>query len=326
MPNSRKSIAEIIKQRPLVIFFISSVVFAWSINLLMFALLGLENRTFSHIASYAPTLSAMFISAIINDKRAEFKRGNWLLAFFLVMIVAGFMRWISRVWWNHILDWTVLPGDLLVVSLAAFVIAGAFSGNEGVRSLLRPYLNWRVPLIWLIIAIGLWPAITLAGNFIGRALGLGLPAMPFRPEAPLYLTIPVSFIWAMFFNGSLGEEAGWRGFALPRLQQRFSPLVASLILGFIWGAFHWIFFFMNLSGPWYMFWTRLGDIPLAVLFTWLYNRTKGKSLLPVLLMHASMNATLDYLPRIKLTIYAVLGVVMLFVICTDRMWRKKTLE
>ncbi|WP_153189546.1 hypothetical protein [Pelotomaculum sp. FP] len=83
---------------------------------------------------------------------------------------------------------------------------------------------------------------------------------------------------------------------------------------------------MNLSGPWYMFWTRLGDIPLAVLFTWLYNRIKGKSLLPVLLMHASMNATLDYLPRIKLTVYAVLGVVVLFVICTDRMWRKKTLE
>ncbi|WP_190258876.1 CPBP family intramembrane glutamic endopeptidase [Pelotomaculum schinkii] len=77
-------------------------------------------------------------------------------------------------------------------------------------------------------------------------MGLALPAMPFKPEAPLYLTIPVSFIWAMFFNGSLGEEAGWRGFALPRLQQRFSPLVASLILGFFWGAFHWIFFFAYL--------------------------------------------------------------------------------
>jgi membrane protease YdiL (CAAX protease family) len=129
----------------------------------------------------------------------------------------------------------------------------------------------------------------------------------------------------MFFNGSLGEEAGWRGFALPRLQQRFSPLVASLILGFFWATFHCIYFFMNLrSESWYMFWIRLGDIPLAVLFTWLYNRTKGKSLLPVLLLHASMNATLDYLPRIKLTVYAVLRVVVLVVVFTDRMWRKNT--
>lgn len=322
MANSSRSIAQIIKQRPLVTFFIFSIVFAWIINLLMFSLLGEENCTYSHIAGFSPTLSAMFISAIINNKRAEFKRGNWLFTFFLVMIVAGYVRWISRIWWNHNLDWTVLPGDLLVVSLAAFVIASAFSSNEGVRSLLQPYLNWRVPWIWLIIAIGLWPAITLAGNIIGESLGLSLPAMPLRPAVPLYLTIPISFIWAMFFNGSLGEEAGWRGFALPRLQQRFSPLVASLILGLFWGAFHWIYYFMNVSGPWYMFWVRLGDIPLAVLFTWLYNRTKGKSLLPVLLLHASMNATLDYLPRIKLTVYAVLGVVVLVVIFTDRMWRK----
>ncbi|MBA1335315.1 MAG: hypothetical protein HPY66_0937 [Firmicutes bacterium] len=86
-----------------------------------------------------------------------------------------------------------------------------------------------------------------------------------------------------------------------------------------------------------MFWIRLGDIPLAILFTWLYNRTEGKSLLPVLLMHASMNATNDYLPRTKLTVYALLvmlyllcftcyallGIVVLAVIFTDRMWRPK---
>lgn len=74
-----------------------------------------------------------------------------------------------------------------------------------------------------------------------------------------------------------------------------------------------------------MFWVLLGDIPLAILFTWLYNRMKGKSLLPILLMHASFNATLDYLPRIKLTVYALLGVVALVVIFTDHMWRKNAL-
>ena len=321
--NPSTSITKIIRQRPLTMFFVFSVLFSWVIALLMFGLLGEENCTFSHIASYAPVLSAMIISAIINNKRAEFKRGIWLFAFFLVLIIASSVRWASRIWWNHSLDWTVLPGDLLVVSLAAFVIASAFSSNEGVRSLLRPYLNLRVPWIWIIVAIGLWPAITLTGNFIGELLGLSSPAPPLRPDVPLFLTIPVSFIWAMFFNGSLGEEAGWRGFALPRLQQRFSPLVASLILGVFWGAFHWVYYFINLSGPWYMFWVRLGDIPLAILFTWLYNRTKGKSLLPVLLMHASFNATLDYLPRIKLTVYALLGIVVLVVIFTDHMWQHK---
>lgn len=321
-PEHGGKIIRFVRKRPLGVYFASSILFAWIINLMIYYSWGDENCTYSHIASYAPALSAMMISALTQNKRIEFKAGKWLLSFFLVMIIAGSVRWISRIWWNHQLDWTVLPLDLLVVSLSAFVIAGAFSGNAGVRSLLRPYLNRRVPLIWLAVAVFLWPAITLAGNFVGGLLGMTVPDMPDRPDVPLYLSIPVSFIWALFFNGALGEEAGWRGFALPRLQQRYSPLVASLILGVFWSAFHWIYYFMNVSGPWYMFWARLGDIPLAILFTWLYNRTKGKSLLPVLLMHASLNAALDYLPRLRLTVYAVLGVVVLVVIFTDRMWRK----
>lgn len=321
--NLGRGMTQIIRQRPLTIFFIFSIAFTWSISVLWFSLFGGENCTYSAISGYGPALSAMLVSAIISNKRSEYKRGYWLFAFFLAMAVAGFARWISRIWWHHDLGWTVLPGDLIAVSLGAFVVAGAFSRNESVRSLLRPYFNWRVPLIWIIVAIGLWPTITLTGNFIGEALGLALPAAPVRPEAPLYLAIPVSFIWAVFFNGALQEEAGWRGFALPRLQQRFSPLASGLILGLVWSVFHWIFFFMNVrSEQWYMFWVRLGDVPLAILFTWMYNRTKGKSLLPVLLMHASFNATLDYLPRIKLTVYSVLGVVVLAVIFTDRMWRK----
>lgn len=322
--SGRMSLTQNIKHNPLLYFLIFSIAFTWIITFLMVGLLNQEAYTFTNVAGYGPVLSAMMISALINNKRVEFKLSNWLLVFFLVIIIAGFLRWISRIWWNHNLDWTVLPGDFLFVSLAAFVMASAFSRNEGIRSLLRPYLNWRVPLIWIIIAVALWPLITLTGNFIGESLGLSSPAMPVIPEVPLLLAILVSFIWTMFFNGPLGEEAGWRGFALPRLQQRFSPLVASLILGINWALFHSVFYFVNLKGPWYMFWVRLGDIPLAVLFTWLYNRTKGKSLLPVFLLHASMNATNDYLPRNKLTVYAVLGVVVLVIIFTDCMWRKNT--
>lgn len=234
------------------------------------------------------------------------------------------MRWISRIWWKHNLDWGVLPGDILLVVLAAFVLASAFSDKHGIRSLLKPYLNWRVSWIWYLAAIGIWPGITFAGYVLGEWIGLPIPALPVRPDLPLPPAVIVSFAWAMFFNGALGEEAGWRGFALPRLQRKFSPLIASIILGFIWGAFHWIFYFMSLYGrSWFMFWARLGDIALAILFTWLYNRTKGKSLLPVLLMHASFNATNDYLPRVKLTVYALLGIIVLVVIFTDRMWRFK---
>lgn len=321
----KKSISEymlpIIRHKPLVIFFILSIMFTWTVNLIMVGFLRQEAYTFTHIAGFGPVLSAMFVSSIIDTKRSEYKIRSWLWTFFSVLLIAGTVRWISRIWWNHDLGWSVLPGDFLLVVLAAVVIASAFSDKHGIRSLIKPYLNWRVSWIWYVIAIGIWPGITFAGYVLGEWIGLPIPAMPERPDVPLPLAVLVSFVWTIFFNGALGEEAGWRGFALPRLQQKFSPLVSSIILGFIWGAFHWIFYFINLSGKvWFMFWVRLGDIALAVLFTWLYNRTKGKSLLPVLLLHASMNATNDYLPRVKLTVYALLGIVVLIVIFTDRMW------
>lgn len=314
---------QMIRRNPLVIFFILSFAFTWIVNLLMVGLLRQEAYTFGLLAAFGPVLSAMFVSSIINPKRSESKLSSKLLAFITVLLIAGSVRWISRIWWKHNLGWDVFPGDILLVVLAAFVIASAFSDKDGIRSLLKPYLNWRVSWIWYIIAIGIWPGITFTGYVLGKWIGLPTPAMPARPDVPLPIAIIVSFVWTMFFNGALGEEAGWRGFALPRLQQKFSPLLASIILGSIWAAFHWIYDFMHLSANPYMFFIRFGFIVLAILFTWLYNRTKGKSLLPVLLLHASMNATNDYLPRVNLTGYALLGIVVLVVIVTDRMWRSK---
>ena len=317
---------QLIRCHPLVAFFILSIAFTWTVTLLMVGFLHKEAYTFTHIAGFGPVLSAMFISSIIDTKRSEHKISSWIMTFFIVIIIAGVVRWISRVWWNHDLGWSVLPGDILLVMLAAFVIASTFSDKHGIRSLLKPYLNWRISWIWYVIAIGLWPGITFIGYILGKWIGLSIPAIPTRPGVPLLLAVIVSFVWTIFYNGALGEEAGWRGFALPRLQQKYSPLIASIILGLIWGAFHWIYYFINLSGRvWFMFWVRLGDIALAILFTWLYNRTKGKSLLPVLLLHASMNATNDYLPRVKLTVYAILGIVVLVLIFTDRMWRSKSI-
>lgn len=319
-------IFQIIRRNPLVAFFILSFAFTWIVNLVMVGFLHQETYTFSLISGFGPVLSAMFISSIIDTKKSDNKLRFRLLAFISVLLIAGSVRWISRIWWKHDLGWGVIPGDILLVVLAAFVVASAFSDKHGIRSLLKPYLNWRVSWIWYIVAIGIWPGITFTGYVLGEWIGLPIPAIPVRPDVPLPLAVMVSFVWTIFFNGTLGEEAGWRGFALPRLQQKFSPLIASIILGFIWGAFHWIFYFMSLNGrSWFMFWASLGDTALAIIFTWLYNRTKGKSLLPVLLLHASLNATNDYLPRVKLTVYALLGIVVLVVIFTDRMWRYKSI-
>lgn len=321
-PNNG-NVLELIKRYPLAAFFLFAIAFAWSVSLLLGSCLGQDPYVYSHIAGYGPVVAAMLISAAINPKKAKRRFHSWAAAFVLSALAAGTVRWLSRIWWHHSLAWSVLPGDLFLVLLASFVVASAFSGNEGIRSLLRPYLNWRVSWIWYLVAIGLWPGITYIGYILGKCCGLTVPPMPAMPDVPLLLAVLVSFVWTVFFNGAVGEEAGWRGFALPRLQKRYSPLAAGIILGLFWAVFHSIYYFIGIKGNWLMFWVRLGDVALAILFVWLYNRTKGKSLLPVLLMHASINATNDYLPRVKLTVYALLGIVVMIVIFADRMWRRE---
>ncbi|MFB0537313.1 MAG: type II CAAX prenyl endopeptidase Rce1 family protein, partial [Anaerolineae bacterium] len=84
-----------------------------------------------------------------------------------------------------------------------------------------------------------------------------------------------------------GEEIGWRGYVLPRLQARFSALVSSLILGVVWGLWHLPRFWVAGDTESFALAT-LHNIAMAVLFTWVYNNTNG-SLLMVTLFHAAIN-------------------------------------
>ena len=314
-----------IRQHPLVMFFSMSLLFMWLIDYLMVGLLKQDDYTFTFIAAFSPALSAMFLMTVIHPGRVKSSPRSRMIAFFVALVVAGVVRWISRIWWEHDLSWSVLPGDVVLVLLTAFVASSAFSGRKGIRTLLKPMINWKVNWIWYVFAVFFWPALTLAGNLLAVLLNIPVPEAPKLPDAPILLVILVSFVWAIFFNGAMQEEAGWRGFALPRLQSRFSPLVASIILGLFWGAFHWGGFFIGYrQGGAGSFWIRLGDIAIAIAFTWLYNRLKGKSLLPFLLLHASMNATnTDFLPSTKITVYSLFGIVILVMIFKDRMWKRQ---
>ena len=92
---------------------------------------------------------------------------------------------------------------------------------------------------------------------------------------------------------SNGEEIGWRGYVLPRLQVRHSALVSSLILGVVWGFWHLPKFLGEDSSPFWLF--RIRVTASAVLYTWLFNNTNG-SLLMTTLFHASVNTAGVFLP------------------------------
>lgn len=172
-------------------------------------------------------------------------------------------------------------------TVGAFAVTAAVEGRKGVLRMLRRYVQWRAGIGWyLFVLIGI-PAIIILGTLVvPGAVASYQPIL-----GSLLAAYPMAYLLTVFLGGPLGEEPGWRGFALPRLQDRFGPLRGSLVLGVVWAAWHLPLFW---SGVWtpptvanvVMFTVMI--VALTVIMTWVYNHTAG-SLLIMILMHASFN-------------------------------------
>lgn len=183
-------------------------------------------------------------------------------------------------------------------------------GKEEMVKLFKRFFIWRVGWKWWLVAILFMPALRFAAILLTERL-TGIPADYSHPmirdvvplDAPLLaLVIP----WIIFEVLTNGEEMGWRGYVLPRLQAKYNALVSSLIVGVIWGIWHLPKFMgTGLGGERSFIWFTAAHLALAVLYTWLYNNTRG-SLLLVVLFHATQNTAGMFLP----VSFAVVGGMM----------------
>jgi membrane protease YdiL (CAAX protease family) len=176
------------------------------------------------------------------------------------------------------------------VAMALTAVAG---GRDSVLALLRRLVDWEVPARWYLFAASYMLAIKLAAALVHR---IGWGAWPaFGPE-PLLLMLAAT-VASTVMGGQAGEELGWRGYALPRLADRFGVGWASIILGVIWAVWHLPFFFAPVAdkfGQSFLLYL-LQVVALSVAMAWLYSHTRG-SLLPVMLLHSAVNNTKDIVP------------------------------
>jgi membrane protease YdiL (CAAX protease family) len=173
-------------------------------------------------------------------------------------------------------------------------------GKEAMKTLFKRFFLWRVDWKWYIVAILLMPALRFAAIPLTAWL-TGVPADYSHPMirdlVPLdWPLLAMIFPWILFEIFTNGEEMGWRGYVLPRLQAKYNALTSSLILGVIWSMWHLPKFFGTGSSEGRsFFWFTVFTVSVAILYTWLYNNTRG-SLLLVTLFHASGNTFGVFLP------------------------------
>jgi membrane protease YdiL (CAAX protease family) len=187
---------------------------------------------------------------------------------------------------------------------AGLFLTGIHSGRTGIRELFSKIIRWKQSPLYYLFAVLLFPVITLISMII---------LTRFFPDVlPKILTAEnkTAFILNAAGTGiflTLMEEIGWTGFALPFLRKRFSMLKSSLILGTIWGAWHFLPVFYgcgDASGKlnWDLFYPGLffhyaGLIPVRILLVWLYEKTQT-ILLPWIL-HSFTTAFLFFIMNIQ---------------------------
>jgi uncharacterized protein len=173
-------------------------------------------------------------------------------------------------------------------SIAAIAVVKSAGGRNGLRAWLVRCLQWRFDWRWLALAFFLPLAVMVLAAAVHVTLGGTIAPSPAIGHV---LLAAANFVLVLLLGGPLCEEFGWRGYALPALQERYSWRVASLILGVVWGLWHLpLFYIANTAQshiPFALF--MANTIALSVLFAWLFNHTGG-SVLPALVLHTAVNA------------------------------------
>jgi membrane protease YdiL (CAAX protease family) len=230
---------------------------------------------------------------VVEAKSGLLKRYP-LVTYFVLAYAISWAFWLPLAASSHDLIPIYLPAVVFYTLaalgpvLAAVIVSGIEGGKPAIRALLGKVLKWRVGVRWYLAALLGYPALCLAGSGLDVLLG-GNPSSPSSSDLA-GLHMPFWFLLVIMPPFVLGEEIGWRGYALPRIQAGRSALLASIILSVLWGLWHVPSFLMRNSlhqGQPFLLW-MVWLFLMTVVLTWLYNSTGG-SVLIAWFYHVAMN-------------------------------------
>ena len=250
-------------------------------------------------------------------------------------LTAFFVLACALSWWPWILySVDLLPNPIVGFGpfLAALVVLAVTEGKSGVVGLLRRMVRWRVGIQWYAVALLLPIVVILAAAALNVFL-LGAQRTSSVADLGGWSSFLLLFLLSLLIPGLAGtwEEPGFRGYALPRLQFRYSALIASLILGVLWAFWHLPFV---VTGEDIWIDATLFIIEWSIVYTWLFNNAKG-SVLIVMLFHAMNNTFSSAFESqmfsgadsvnqawLRLTLWGVVAIVLVIVYGSQNLSRK----
>ena len=230
-----------------------------------------------------------------------FLRRHALLVFFVLAYSISWALWLPVISQSFDEYRTGRATLLLFVGgfgpfLSALLLTCVEHGYVGAKNLLGRLVLWRVGFSWYLVALYGFPVCGLVAIVLCGLASLSdvLSRLPF-----VLFALPFSTVTRFLIVGPLGEELGWRGYALPRMLAKHTPLKSSTALGILWAFWHVPLMLVpawrgSVSAGAFLLIYPLSLVALTVIFTWVSLGTNG-SLLLVMILHASYNATLYYL-------------------------------
>lgn len=324
-----KQLTNWIKNHQVTAFFFITFVITWGLG---FSYLAMYKGQFllaplAFIATCGPALAGIIISTLCNTQPKQGTKRTYWISFLVAWIVSTLVFLANNTFLNHAPFSPVMVGfTIITVIPVAFVISMAYSRIPAVKSYLASLIRLRGVLGWSLLALVLVPSLVLVSIPISNLLGRQPVSALHFSESGLVLIglIIVKLLYQFFFFNATGEETGWRGFALPRMQSFMSPLTACLILNIFWPLWHvflWAAEGRDIFSLAYWAKTYLELFPGTVILCWLYNRGKG-SILVAGIAHAAANTAYAFFPNLDWTVYDwTVGVAALVVILADRMWK-----
>lgn len=276
----------------------------------------------SSIVTPSPTMSPAH-----GVKSVSLVHRHPVIAYWLLTLAISWLIWLPLIvqaqgWANLNVPFALHYLGAFGPMLAALIMTWVGGGRDGLRELWSRIIRWRAGRVAWLAAVGSPIALYVLAAIVSVAAGNPVPDLALFGQVNYlpYLGLGVLPLWLITYG--FGEEIGWRGFALPRLQNGRNALWASVILGVMWSAWHLpAFFYLDTYlamglGIFPMF--ALGILSGALLLTWLYNTARG-SILIVAVWHGlfdlvsagkAADATMQTVMSIVIMVLAVVVVIV----------------